>query len=123
MKFLDDKGIGEFLTNFYELVFDLARLIPYDNSNQEKLVQLILELRKLPPKQFKIWKVCKVFYALSPVLLLILRLLLGGLPRLDSGTIVWGLTEDNWNGSYRKSEGVLVSFVSFAIITDESPKI
>lgn len=91
MKFLDDKGIGGFLTTFYELVFNLARLIPYNNSNQEKLVQLILELRKLPPRQLKIWEVCKAFYALSSVLLLILRLLLGGLPCLDSGTNVCGV--------------------------------
>ena len=58
MKYEDDQGMGAFLSGFYEIVFTLARVIPYNNSNQEKLVWLLLELRKLPPRQFKIWKVC-----------------------------------------------------------------
>ena len=58
MKFEDDQGMGAFLSGFYENVFTLARLIPYNSSNQEKLVRLLLELRKLPPRQFKIWEVC-----------------------------------------------------------------
>ena len=57
MKFEDDKGIAGFLNHLYELVFAMARLIPYNDSRQDMLVQLILELRKLPAKPFKIWNV------------------------------------------------------------------
>lgn len=46
---------------FWEVVSSLAKLIPYtDSSKHEKLVQLILELRKLPPRQFKVWGICLV---------------------------------------------------------------
>lgn len=58
LKFSDDQGMEGFLGDFYQIFFTLARLIPYDNSKQDRLIQVILELRKLPPKQFKIWKVC-----------------------------------------------------------------
>lgn len=58
MKFKDDQGMEGFLSCFYEVVFTLARLIPYHSSMQEKLIELILELRKLPPRPSKIWKVC-----------------------------------------------------------------
>ena len=57
MRFYDDKGMESFLWALYQVIFDLARLIPYNDLKQTALVQLILELRKLPPKQFKIWKV------------------------------------------------------------------
>ena len=57
MKFEEDKGIAGFLNHLYELVFDVARLIPYSDPRQDMLVQLILELRKLPAKPFKIWNV------------------------------------------------------------------
>ena len=54
MRFLDDKGIGGFLGCLWELVFDIAKRIPYNDPGQDSLTQLILELRKLPPIQFKI---------------------------------------------------------------------
>lgn len=57
MKFKEDKGIAGFLYYLYELVFDMARLVPYYDPKQDMLVQLILELRKLPAKTFKIWNV------------------------------------------------------------------
>ena len=57
LRFQDDKGIGGFLNFLYELVFDMARLVPYDDSKQDQLLQLIFELRQLPPKPFKIWNV------------------------------------------------------------------
>jgi hypothetical protein len=61
MRFQDDQGIGGFLNTFYKVVFTLARLIPYnDSSKQEKLIRLILELRKSPPRSFKIWQVRKM---------------------------------------------------------------
>ena len=60
MKFEDGQGIETFLVGFYELIFALARFIPYNSSDQDKVVQLMLELRKLPPKQLRIWEVCQV---------------------------------------------------------------
>ena len=45
---------GGFLSYFYEIVYTLARLIPYNNPTQKQLVLLLLELRKLPPRQFAI---------------------------------------------------------------------
>lgn len=60
MKFEDGQGIGAFLVGFYELIFALARFIPYNSSDQDKLVRLIQELRKLPPRQLRIWEVCQV---------------------------------------------------------------
>ena len=58
MRFEDDKGMQPFLFGFWQAVYiSIAKLIPYNNSNQEKLVQLILEFRKLPPRQFKISKI------------------------------------------------------------------
>lgn len=59
MRFQDDQGWGVFLWAFYETVFTLARLIPYhDNCKHDKLVRLMLELRKLPPRTISIWQVC-----------------------------------------------------------------
>lgn len=58
IRFRDDKGIQPFLFAFWQAVFiAFARIIPYNDSNQEKLLRFILELRKLPPRQFKIWEV------------------------------------------------------------------
>ncbi len=55
MRFEDDQGMGSFLFAFWQTVcISFARVIPYNNNNQEKLVQLVLELQKLPPRQFKI---------------------------------------------------------------------
>lgn len=68
MRFQDDQGMGGFLSAFYEVIFTLARLIPYNTGSfkQKKLVQLMLKLRKLPAREFKIWGVC---YVISSCLL------------------------------------------------------
>lgn len=58
LKFQEDKGMESFLHSLYVLIFELALLIPYSGNPQDTLVQLLLELRKLPPKTYKIWKVC-----------------------------------------------------------------
>lgn len=91
MRFQEDRGMGGFLSGFWDAVFTLGRLIPYNSSKQEKLVQLILKLRKLPPRQFRIWKVCYVLLSAVLPLLLILTSLPGGLPRLDPGRNVCGV--------------------------------
>ena len=57
LKFSDDKGMAGFLNSLYGLVFDVARLIPYRDALQDTLIQVIVELRKLPPKPCKIWDV------------------------------------------------------------------
>jgi hypothetical protein len=64
---LDDEGMASLLSTLYNLIFEVARLISYKDSRQDTLVELILELRKLPPKQIKIYNVCCVFvrYLLS----------------------------------------------------------
>ena len=55
MRFQDDQGMQSFLFAFWQAVYiAFARVIPYNNNNQEKLTQLILELQKLPPRQFKL---------------------------------------------------------------------
>ena len=55
VRFEDDKRMQPFLFGFWQAVYiGFARFIPYNNSNQDKLVRCILELRKLPPRQFKI---------------------------------------------------------------------
>jgi hypothetical protein len=64
MRFEDDKGMGGFLDRLYDLIYDLARLIPFNNSLQDVLIQLIMELRNLPPKPFKIWNVC---FSMTPL--------------------------------------------------------
>jgi hypothetical protein len=53
----EDKGMATFLTQLYELLFSVARLLHYDNTRQEVIVQLLVELRKLAPKHFTIWEV------------------------------------------------------------------
>ncbi len=59
MKFEDDRGMGSFLSGFYDVMFSFARLISYKDHGQEKLVRFLLELRRLPAKPYKIWNVCK----------------------------------------------------------------
>ncbi|KAI9765889.1 MAG: hypothetical protein M1840_007030 [Geoglossum simile] len=67
LKFANDKGTAGFLNSLYELVFDVARLIPYRDALQDILVQLIVELRKLPPKRCKIWDEDALVYTKEPI--------------------------------------------------------
>ncbi|KAK1969656.1 hypothetical protein LY78DRAFT_653834 [Colletotrichum sublineola] len=80
LKFLDDKGTAGFLNTLYELVFDLARVVPYDHELQQLLVQFLIELVKLPTREVKIWDRKCLVYANEPIF----------------GSVM----EDNWNGSY-----------------------
>ena len=55
MRFQYDKRMQPFLFAFWQAAYiGFARFIPYNNSNQDKLVRLISELQRLPPSQFKI---------------------------------------------------------------------
>jgi hypothetical protein len=102
--------MGGFLNVFYKVVFTLARLIPYNNSSkQEKLVRLTLELRKLPPRSFKIWLVrdkCLVMRCPHSACYCWSQLT----PTVQEDCLVWTrepvfvvLIEDNWNGNHRTS--------------------
>ena len=57
MRFEEDKGMTSFLLELWEIVFSLARVIPYDDDAQVTLVNLILELYKLPTRSHKVFDV------------------------------------------------------------------
>ncbi|EFQ35691.1 hypothetical protein CGRA01v4_06066 [Colletotrichum graminicola] len=79
-KFQADKGTAGFLNTLYELVFDLARVVPYDHDLQQLLVHFLVELVKLPTREVTIWNEKCLVYAKEPVF----------------GSVM----EDNWSGSY-----------------------
>ncbi|KAI9773863.1 MAG: hypothetical protein M1840_006089 [Geoglossum simile] len=57
MKYEADKGFTSFLKMFYYVYFTVAEILPYNNSTKhDDLVQLILELRRLPPRKVTIWR-------------------------------------------------------------------
>ncbi|KAL8722778.1 MAG: hypothetical protein Q9225_000789 [Loekoesia sp. 1 TL-2023] len=80
LKFKDDQGMERFLNGFFEAVFTLASLLPYADPNQGKLVNLLLELRKLPPRQLRIWNEDCLVWVREPIFGLVM--------------------EDNWNGNH-----------------------
>ncbi|RYP66230.1 hypothetical protein DL769_006074 [Monosporascus sp. CRB-8-3] len=80
VKFEEDKGMASFLNTLWDAVFDLAELLPFDDPKQDRLVEVILELRKLPPKSFKIWQSNCLVYTNEPVFFMV--------------------QEDRWNGSF-----------------------
>ncbi|KAK4446717.1 hypothetical protein QBC34DRAFT_411220 [Podospora aff. communis PSN243] len=43
-------AVGSFLQGGYEVIFELARVVPHEDVRQDLLVQTLLELRKLPPQ-------------------------------------------------------------------------
>ncbi|KAK6852098.1 hypothetical protein PG995_012223 [Apiospora arundinis] len=62
------------------MVFDLARAIPYDHELQERLLQFLHELTKLPARKAKIWnEECHVY---------------------EKDPILPSVLDDNWNGSF-----------------------
>ncbi|KAK0666411.1 hypothetical protein QBC41DRAFT_150436 [Cercophora samala] len=48
------KGWTGYLSYFYETVFVIAKHIPYNDPLQDKVIQLLLELKKLPSRATKI---------------------------------------------------------------------
>lgn len=48
----DDGGLADFVHLVYNLVFELASLLPYDTPEHERLFELLMELRRLPPRTF-----------------------------------------------------------------------
>jgi len=51
------KGWTGFLIAFYEILFGVGVRLPYDDARQDKLIQLLCELRKLPARSAKIFVV------------------------------------------------------------------
>ncbi|KAI0384667.1 hypothetical protein F5Y04DRAFT_247527 [Hypomontagnella monticulosa] len=80
MRFQEDKGMGGFLHCLYESVFDLVLRIPYNHTSQDILVEFIAELRRLPPKQLKIWNEDVQIYTRDPIFASVM--------------------DDNWNGYF-----------------------
>lgn len=56
-KSFGDNGTAAFLGAFYRLVFDTAMLIPSAGPDQDVLVQLLVELHRLPPPSCRLWNV------------------------------------------------------------------
>ncbi|RYO87605.1 hypothetical protein DL766_009179 [Monosporascus sp. MC13-8B] len=80
VKFAEDKGMAGFLNALWDAVFDSAELLPFDDPKQDRLVAVILELRKLPPKLFKIWQSNRLVYIEEPIFFMVQK--------------------DRWNGSF-----------------------
>ena len=57
LRFRPDKGMTSYLVTLNEFIFTLARVLSYDDARQDTLVQLILEILKLPPRTAQIWDV------------------------------------------------------------------
>jgi len=57
LKGRDDEGMEGFLNSLCDIIFSTVRRIPYDDSHQDAIVQLLAELAKLPPKTLRIWGV------------------------------------------------------------------
>lgn len=57
-QFQGDNAFPDVLSVVYTVILDVAPLIHYNGVKQEVLVQLLLELRKIPPKLVKAWNVC-----------------------------------------------------------------
>lgn len=64
-KFSEDKGMGNYIATVYLTIFNLACVVSYEDFRHDVLVQLICELRNIPPKPFKIWGVSSTFYKIS----------------------------------------------------------
>ena len=65
LKDQDDKGMTEFLTRLYGVVFDLVLVIPYHHGLQYSLIDFLFELRHLPERQVKIGNVCKLLLPMA----------------------------------------------------------
>lgn len=69
LKGRDDKGVEDFLGRLCHLSFHMGRLLRYDDTRQDAIVQLFLELRKLPQQRFQVYEVDSIIYHDDPVYL------------------------------------------------------
>lgn len=60
------KGMINLLGALDELLCNLGRVLRYDDVRQDALIQVILELRKLPTRQVEIWEVSKTTSRSAP---------------------------------------------------------
>ncbi|KAK7985229.1 hypothetical protein PG988_002851 [Apiospora saccharicola] len=49
-----DEGLADFVHLVYNLIFELAPLLAHDSAQHVRLFELLVELRKLPPRSFKL---------------------------------------------------------------------
>ncbi|KAK8000192.1 hypothetical protein PG990_012792 [Apiospora arundinis] len=54
LKHAGDEGLADFVHLVYNLIFELAPLLRHDSAQHERLFELLVELRKLPPRSFKL---------------------------------------------------------------------
>ncbi|ROW11478.1 hypothetical protein VMCG_01147 [Cytospora schulzeri] len=85
----EDKGMAGYLSHLYGLVMSVATFIDCDDPLQDALVQLLVELRKLPPTVYKIWGEDCLVYTSDP--------------------IFPDTTEDRWNANFGIAPSVLLS--------------
>lgn len=50
----DKSSVGGFIWWFWDLMHDLARQVPYDGPEQDRLVQVVKGLHDLPPRVVKL---------------------------------------------------------------------
>lgn len=54
----EEEGTFDFLTFIYDIIIaGIAPFVPYSDSRHDALVQLVIELYRLPPKPVKAWNV------------------------------------------------------------------
>lgn len=63
-----DEGLADFVHLVYNLIFELAPLLAHDSAQHVRLFELLVELRKLPPRSFKLNSVHETFLFFSSLL-------------------------------------------------------
>lgn len=48
----------DFVSFLYDIIVRVTPFVPYNDARQDVIVQLVLELRNLPPNPVKAWNVC-----------------------------------------------------------------
>ncbi|KAK8132595.1 hypothetical protein PG999_000768 [Apiospora kogelbergensis] len=54
LKHAGDEGLADFVHLVYNLIFELAPLLRHDSAQHVRLFELLVELRRLPPRSFKL---------------------------------------------------------------------
>ncbi|KAI2616247.1 hypothetical protein GGR54DRAFT_641672 [Hypoxylon sp. NC1633] len=65
LRFQDDRALVYYLYYLYVLIFEVVLSIPHNHDLQDVLVEVLVELRKLPPKHVEIWNVALVTIAIE----------------------------------------------------------
>lgn len=67
LKHAGDEGLADFVHLVYNLIFELAPLLRHDSAQHERLFELLVELRKLPPRSFKLNSVWEGPFSFIPL--------------------------------------------------------